>query len=65
MEFGYQFDKKMLQKVKIQNARIYVQGNNLMVWDNIKMWDPELGNASSGAKYPLNRTWTLGLEIGF
>lgn len=65
LEFGYQFNKKMLQKAKIQNARIYIQGTNLAVWDDIKMWDPELGNANSGAKYPLNRTWSLGLEIGF
>ena len=65
VELGYQFNKKTLQKIKVQNARIYVQGSNLFVWDDIKMWDPELGNANSGAKYPLNRIWTLGLEIGF
>lgn len=65
VEFGYQFDKKMLQRIKVQNARVYIQGTNLCVWDHIKMWDPELGNANSGAKYPLNRTWMLGLEIGF
>lgn len=65
VEFGYQFDKKMLKKAKIQSARIYVQGSNLAVWDDIKMWDPELGNANSGAKYPLNRTWMMGIELGF
>lgn len=63
VEFGYQFDKKMIQKLRMQNLRIYVQGSNLAVWDNIKMWDPELG--SSGAKYPLNSTWTVGLDIAF
>lgn len=65
VEFGYQFDKKMLKKAKIQSARIYVQGSNLCVWDDIKMWDPELGNAGSGAVYPLNRTWMVGVELGF
>lgn len=65
VEFGYHFDKKMLRKAKIQSARLYVQGSNLCVWDNIKMWDPELGNANSGAKYPLNRTWMVGVELGF
>ncbi|EOS14173.1 hypothetical protein C803_04999 [Parabacteroides goldsteinii dnLKV18] len=38
--------------------------NNLAVWDKIKMWDPELGSAGS-SKYPLNQTWTVGLEFGF
>lgn len=65
VEFGYQFSRKLLQKTRIQNARVYVQGTNLCVWDDIKLWDPELGNANSGAKYPLNRTWMVGLEIGF
>lgn len=63
VEFGYQFDKKIAQKMKMQNLRIYVQGTNLAVWDKIKMWDPEIGN--SGARYPLNSTWTVGLDVTF
>jgi len=65
LEFGYQFEPDMLQKAFIKNARIYVQGNNIAVWDDIKMWDPELGTAGSGAKYPINMTWTVGLELSF
>lgn len=65
IEFGYQFDEKMLQKALIKNARLYVQGNNIAVWDKIKMWDPELGTAGSGSKYPISMTWTVGLELGF
>lgn len=65
VEFGYVFDNKILNKLAIKNARIYVQGNNLAVWDKIKMWDPELGQNGIGAKYPLNRTWTVGVEFGF
>lgn len=49
----------------IQNSRLYLQGNNLAVWDNLKMWDPELGNRNSGSGYPLARTFTLGLDITF
>lgn len=65
VEFGYTFDKKLLAKSHIGNLRIYVQGNNLAVWDDIKMWDPELGSAGAGVKYPINMTWTVGLEVGF
>lgn len=65
LEFGYNFDSKILRKNWIKKARLYVQGNNIAVWDNIKMWDPELGNASGGEKYPINMTWTIGLELGF
>ncbi len=65
IELGYTFNKEMLRKMAIQNARIYVQGNNIAVWDHIGMWDPELGSARSGIKYPINMTWTLGVEFGF
>ena len=65
IELGYTFNKEMLRKMAIQNARIYVQGNNIAVWDHIGMWDPELGSAGSGIKYPINMTWTLGVEFGF
>lgn len=65
VEFGYQFDKKALRYFQMQNLRLYVQGTNLITWDHLKYWDPELGGANSGAKYPLSRVWTLGLEVTF
>lgn len=65
LEFGYNFNKEWLKKCLMKQARIYVQGNNLAVWDDIDMWDPELGSAGAGVKYPINRTWTLGLELTF
>ena len=64
-EFGYNFDKKMITKLGLQSLRIYLQGNNLYVWDKIKMWDPEQGNANGGFSYPLSRTFTLGLDVTF
>lgn len=63
VELGYQFDKKLVQKWKMQNLRVYVQGANLAVWDKVKMWDPEIGN--SGARYPINATVTFGLDVTF
>ncbi|WP_316817859.1 TonB-dependent receptor [Pedobacter nyackensis] len=65
LEFGYVIDSKTMKKLAMRNARIYVQGNNLAVWDNIKMWDPELGSSGGGVRYPINMTWTLGLELSF
>lgn len=65
IELGYEFDSKLLSRHWIKRARIYAQGTNIAVWDDIKMWDPELGSANGGQKYPLNMTWTFGLELGF
>ena len=65
VEFGYNFDKQMLQKLRMSNIKLFVQGTNLAVWDNIKLWDPELGNSTSGSTYPICGTWTIGLEVTF
>lgn len=65
VEIGYEFKKQLIQKLKMNNLRVYVQGNNLALWDKVKFWDPELDMNTSGAKYPLNRTITLGLEVTF
>lgn len=65
VEVGYEFSDKVLARHWIKRARLYVQGTNVAVWDDVKMWDPEMGNANGGAKYPLNMTWTFGLELGF
>jgi len=64
-ELGYNVPKEFLNKYKFGTARIYVMGNNLAVWDNIKHWDPETGNENSGLNYPLPKTFTFGLELSF
>ncbi|WP_215223040.1 TonB-dependent receptor [Echinicola shivajiensis] len=62
-EIGYRFKKSSLEKFGVKAGRIYLMGNNLYVWDKIKMWDPEMGNANAGMNYPLPRTFTFGLEF--
>lgn len=65
IELGYNFGEKMLKKIRMGSLRVYLQGNNICVWDKIKMWDPELGNANGGFAYPLSRTFTLGFDVTF
>lgn len=65
VEFGYDFKKSMIAKAAMKSLRVYVQGTNVAVWDNIKMWDPELSSDYSGSKYPITGTWTIGLEVTF
>ncbi|MEC5164485.1 TonB-linked SusC/RagA family outer membrane protein [Flavobacterium sp. PL11] len=63
VEIGYNMNKSLLDKLGLTTGRVYVMGNNLYVWDQIKMWDPEIGNANAGLNYPLPRTITFGLEL--
>lgn len=63
VEIGYNIPQGILNQVNIKSARIYMMGYNLTVWDKIKHWDPETGNANGGLNYPLPTTMTFGLEL--
>lgn len=65
LEIGYSASKSLAKKLSIEGARIYLMGYNLFVWDDFKLWDPELGNRNKGVSYPMSRTFTLGLEVNF
>ncbi len=64
-ELGYDIPKKTLDRLKLNNVRVYVQGYNLLTWDKIKYWDPEQGNLNAGVTYPQSRTFTFGLQATF
>ncbi|MDR2472966.1 MAG: TonB-dependent receptor [Tannerella sp.] len=64
LEIGYSLPKDWLSRIKTQNVRLSVVGDNLYVWDKIKLWDPEQAS-SNGAVYPLTRSCTFSLQISF
>ncbi len=62
---GYTLPKNLLQKVKIDNVRFYVDGQNLFTVSNAyKGYDPE-ASVSSGSFYPLMQTFTFGIDVRF
>lgn len=63
LEFGYTIPYKWLQRWRVENMRVYLQGNNLLCWSRFKLWDPEL--AGSGLNYPIQRTFNIGLHVTF
>jgi len=63
VELGYQLQANGLKKIGFKAARAYLMGQNIAVWDKIKMWDPEMGNENAGMKYPLPKIWSFGLEL--
>lgn len=62
LEVGYTIPKSLVNKIRLNNIRIYFMGTNLVTFSNFKLWDPELGS-STGQAYPLSRAYTLGLTI--
>lgn len=65
VELGYNIPQRIMNRLKLSNARVYVLGYNLLTWDKIEYWDPEQGNANAGLSYPQSRTVTIGAEIKF
>lgn len=63
-EISYRWENDIFRSIGISSMVIQAVGNNLACWDKVKLWDP--GQASSnGAKYPLQRTFTLQLSVTF
>lgn len=64
LEIGYTLPKKWMNKLYMNDVRIYFLGSNLAVWDSLKLWDPELAS-DNGAAYPLTKSFSLGLNVNF
>ncbi|RNC63383.1 SusC/RagA family TonB-linked outer membrane protein [Proteiniphilum sp. X52] len=64
LEIGYTLPKKIIERLSMKNCRVSFIGDNLHVWDKVKLWDPEQAS-SNGAVYPLPRTFSMVLQISF
>jgi TonB-linked SusC/RagA family outer membrane protein len=64
LEIGYTLPKEWVQRINMRNLRFSVLGDNLYVWDKIKLWDPEQAS-DNGAVYPLTRSVTFTLQMSF
>jgi hypothetical protein len=75
--FGYSLPANLLKTLKINNAKLFVSGQNLFVLTKYAGWDPEVvrynfnaaqANSSFGAPYlptPQAKTISLGINVGF
>jgi TonB-linked SusC/RagA family outer membrane protein len=63
VELSYKLPKKLLNKLNMDNVRVYVSGNNLFTISDVdKRVDPETD--TQGA-YPIVKSYTLGLNFSF
>lgn len=65
IEVSYRWTNTWLRNnIGMESATISLIGDNLACWDDVKLWDP--GQASgNGAVYPLQRSFTLQLNVKF
>jgi len=65
VNLGIRLPQTLAAKLKVQSARLYVSGQNLLTFT--KFWegfDPELTDNNANF-YPLLRTYTIGLNLKF
>jgi TonB-linked SusC/RagA family outer membrane protein len=72
VSLGYTLPKQWLSRVKIANARIYVTGYNLFVFDNYSGFDPEVSVINTPltpgvdfSAYPRARSFVAGINLSF
>lgn len=64
VELGYNLSGNWITKLKLQNARVYVNAFNVFTITKVKDYDPE-GNSGSGQFYPQQRIINIGANIRF
>ena len=73
LTLGYTFPKQLIQKLKLYELHVYVQGENLHIWDHYVGYTPEVdlsnGIATVAGRdygtYPSSRTFLFGLNVSF
>jgi TonB-linked SusC/RagA family outer membrane protein len=66
VDLSYAFTTDGLNNAGLRSLRVYLSGNNLLLWAPLKFGDPEGGNTgASYANYPMMRRINLGLEVTF
>ncbi|NCI47412.1 SusC/RagA family TonB-linked outer membrane protein [Sediminibacterium sp. WSJ-3] len=70
VRLNYTFAPKLVNKVKLKGASVYVYGNNLLMWTNYSWYDPEFSSrgltiGEDGGKYPKRREVGVGVNVNF
>jgi TonB-linked SusC/RagA family outer membrane protein len=72
VSFGYNFEPKLLRKINLKEARIYLAAQNLVTWTKYSGSDPEVNVYNSAltsgfdfSTYPRAHTISLGTNIKF
>lgn len=63
LELGYNLPRQVLSKLHMQNVKLYFRANNPFIISNFNVWDVELGQ--SGFNYPIQKTYSIGLNVSF
>jgi hypothetical protein len=64
--FGYTIPTRIMQAIKIRSIRLYIGGENLLTFSNLKFMDPEMGyTVHDATAYPNMKSYTFGANVTF
>lgn len=63
--FGYNFDKKTLEKSFITALKLFIQAENLYTWTKWRGFDPDFGSTANVGSFPTPRTISFGVNVEF
>lgn len=64
IEVGYNIPERVTSKIRIKNARVYFNAQNVAVFDTLWLKDRDPESAGSGTlPYPLQRVFNIGLRF--
>ena len=70
INLSYNIPKKFISKVGLKSTQIYFAAENLITWTNLGIYknsfDPEFDpNTQTTRRYPITRSFTVGLKASF
>lgn len=72
LTLSYTFPQRMLHKLGMKGLRLYVQGDNLLLFSKYSGWDPEVSKSLEPQFFgvdlygvPPSRTFNVGLNLNF
>ena len=73
LTLGYTIPSSIMKRLKLNSARIFLTGQNIHTWTNYSGYNPEVNLYDSDAltpgldygTYPLNKTFSIGLNLNF
>ena len=70
IELGYNFDKRLLNRIKVQSLRLYTNVQNPKTWSRNGGYTPEVGGSAisfgiDGGGYPMPIVYMIGFYLTF
>ena len=73
ISLGYTFPKDLIRLARIENIRAYISAQNVITWTDYSGYDPEIGsfnqnpliNGVDNGRYPISRSFTVGINVNF